>query len=91
MRPPRLTCRLAHAAPSPEVVLPTNANAAAQQECAHHWMIETPSGESSQGICKHCGSTRRFFNSSTGRTMTRGGKPASTIAAAAPAARMAED
>jgi hypothetical protein len=54
-------------------------------------MIETPSGESSQGICKHCGSTRRFFNSSTGRTMTRGGKPASTIAAAAPAARMAED
>lgn len=57
----------------------TEAIAADQQECAHHWMIETPSGETSQGICKHCGATRRFFNSSSGRPMTRAGKPAAQV------------
>ena len=55
---------------------------APDQECAHHWMIESPSGETSQGICKFCGSTRSFFNSSTGRTMTRAGKPAAQVVAA---------
>jgi len=46
-------------------------------------MIESPSGETSQGICKFCGATRSFFNSSTGRTMTRGGKPAAQVVVAA--------
>src|SRR3972149_596090 len=31
-------------------------------ECAHHWRIETPAGEVSMGVCKHCGLTRPFAN-----------------------------
>jgi len=30
--------------------------------CAHHWLIESPSGESSEGVCKLCGARRRFSN-----------------------------
>ncbi len=39
--------------------------------CAHHWQIETPAGESSQGRCKICGATRSFLNYSQRRTITR--------------------
>ena len=28
--------------------------------CVHHWIIETPSGPKSKGICKHCGEEREF-------------------------------
>jgi len=31
--------------------------------CAHHWVIETPSGPVSQGTCKVCGEEREFENS----------------------------
>ena len=31
--------------------------------CAHHWMIETANGKKSSGICKHCGDSKKFFNS----------------------------
>lgn len=34
---------------------------------AHHWMIETPRGETSQGTCQRCHLTRPFRNSSNGR------------------------
>ncbi len=30
--------------------------------CAHHWQIETPAGETSEGTCKLCGATRSFLN-----------------------------
>jgi hypothetical protein len=30
--------------------------------CAHHWIIESPSGESSAGKCKLCGESRSFSN-----------------------------
>lgn len=60
----------------------TEVIATQQAECAHHWLIETPSGETSEGMCKHCGAVRRFFNSSTGRTMTRAGKPAAALSLA---------
>jgi hypothetical protein len=30
--------------------------------CAHHWIIESPSGESSIGKCKLCGESRSFPN-----------------------------
>ena len=43
--------------------------------CAHYWLIETPSGETSRGLCKHCGATRDFLNYSQRRTMTRSVKP----------------
>ncbi len=44
--------------------------------CAHHWQIETPAGESSQGRCKICGATRSFLNYSQRRTITRATKGA---------------
>ncbi len=44
--------------------------------CAHHWQIETPAGESSQGRCKICGATRSFLNYSQRRTITRAPKTA---------------
>ncbi len=31
--------------------------------CAHHWVIDTPSGPVSQGTCKVCGEVRAFQNS----------------------------
>lgn len=34
-----------------------------EDECAHYWQIESPSGSTSRGICKRCGETRDFFNS----------------------------
>lgn len=46
-------------------------------ECAHHWMIETPNGETSQATCKRCGTTRAFFNYSQRKILTRSVKPAS--------------
>lgn len=46
--------------------------------CAHHWMIETPNGETSQGRCKICGATRDFLNYSQRKMMTRSVKPAAS-------------
>ena len=31
-------------------------------ECQHHWILESPVGETSAGICKRCGTARRFRN-----------------------------
>jgi hypothetical protein len=28
--------------------------------CAHHWMLSSPAGDSTDGVCKLCGATRRF-------------------------------
>jgi hypothetical protein len=61
-----------------------NADASATavtSECAHHWRIETPSGEVSKGVCKHCGATKSFANYSERKTMTRAVKPAASAAA----------
>ncbi len=30
--------------------------------CIHHWLIEMPHGEYSEGQCKLCGATRQFRN-----------------------------
>ncbi len=32
--------------------------------CVHHWIIDAPSGRESVGVCKHCGVTKGFANSS---------------------------
>ena len=44
-------------------------------ECAHHWMIDTPNGETSEGHCKSCGKKREFLNYSQRKVMTRSVKP----------------
>ena len=30
--------------------------------CRHHWIIETPHGATSRGLCKRCGMNKRFPN-----------------------------
>lgn len=40
---------------------------AATSACTHHWIIATPNGHTSRGICKHCGSERDFENSESER------------------------
>ncbi len=30
--------------------------------CRHRWVIATPNGETSQGVCRTCGSTKEFPN-----------------------------
>lgn len=30
--------------------------------CVHHWVLESPSGRESAGVCKRCGLTRNFAN-----------------------------
>ena len=49
---------------------------AESNECAHHWMIDTPNGETSDGHCKRCGTTKAFFNYSQRKILTRSVKPA---------------
>lgn len=48
------------APPSPELEIAQST----ADICAHHWLIETPQGQKSQGTCKNCGNTRLFVNSS---------------------------
>ena len=33
--------------------------------CRHHWVIESPHGATSHGICKRCSEERDFQNSAT--------------------------
>lgn len=30
--------------------------------CRHHWIIDSPQGATSMGVCKICGTRREFFN-----------------------------
>ena len=39
------------------------ANHAASGGCTHHWIIATPNGHLSRGVCKRCGCERDFENS----------------------------
>lgn len=32
------------------------------RSCRHHWIIESPHGATSRGVCKRCGASRRFPN-----------------------------
>lgn len=34
-------------------------------ECRHHWLIESPHGATSWGMCKLCGERREFSNSAS--------------------------
>jgi hypothetical protein len=37
-------------------------NRGTQRSCKHYWVIESPRGPISQGVCKFCGVRRRFDN-----------------------------
>ena len=39
--------------------------------CAHHWLIDSPNGETSRGRCKHCGAEKEFPNSAEDRLWER--------------------
>ena len=47
----------------------------AASDCAHWWQIESPNGETSEGVCKHCGASRSFSNSTQTRMMARSVRP----------------
>ena len=32
-------------------------------ECIHHWMVESPNGPISEGVCKKCDQIKQFNNS----------------------------
>jgi len=34
-----------------------------ENECRHYWLIDSPNGATSQGICKFCGEEKDFYNS----------------------------
>lgn len=34
-----------------------------RSECKHHWMIDSPNGPTSSGVCKLCGERGEFKNS----------------------------
>ena len=36
-----------------------------QARCRHHWLIESPQGRTSMGMCKLCGAQKEFSNSAT--------------------------
>ena len=50
--------------------------------CKHHWVIETPNGLRSPGICLHCGALRTFRNNTPNRR-TAGSGPQETSGAQA--------
>jgi hypothetical protein len=37
--------------------------ASSENDCSHYWVIESPSGPTSEGWCKACGEVREFKNS----------------------------
>lgn len=34
-----------------------------RDKCQHYWIIESPRGQTSRGVCKICGAERQFYNS----------------------------
>ena len=32
------------------------------EHCRHYWIIESPNGPTSWGVCKYCGAKREFNN-----------------------------
>lgn len=35
----------------------------ARDKCRHYWIIESPNGPTSRGVCKLCGAEKEFRNS----------------------------
>lgn len=45
----------------------------ATSKCQHRWIIETPHGKTSRGLCKRCGVTKRFPNAADDAIARSGG------------------
>jgi len=37
-------------------------NPAGKAKCKHYWIIESPNGPTSRGVCKYCGAEKEFDN-----------------------------
>ena len=37
-----------------------------ESDCKHHWVIGSPNGPTSEGVCKICGERSEFRNSTDG-------------------------
>jgi hypothetical protein len=42
--------------------------------CQHRWIIETPNGATSRGLCRRCGATKRFPNAADDRLWDSDGR-----------------
>jgi hypothetical protein len=49
--------------------------AGSDPDCTHHWLLATPNGETSRGVCKYCGAIRHFKNSEDPPSLRRGAPP----------------
>ncbi len=49
-----------------KAVVTKRERATKQALCRHHWLIESPQGPISMGMCKLCGAQKEFSNSATG-------------------------
>ncbi len=43
--------------------------------CTHHWIIETPDGETSKGRCRRCNTVRDFPNAAEDALLERDQRP----------------
>ena len=48
-----------------KAVVTKGESATKRGRCRHHWLIESPQGPTSMGMCKLCGAQREFSNSAT--------------------------
>jgi hypothetical protein len=44
---------------------PEEAVTETEPRCRHYWIIESPRGATSKGVCKLCGASREFFNAAS--------------------------
>lgn len=64
------------------------------EACPHHWVIDSPNGPTSTGVCKLCGATQDFVNSlgSVGwEKVTSYGRSLNHVSAAAPPKSLHDD
>ena len=45
-----------------QVSRPASGQNGENPECRHHWIIESPTGPVSQGICRRCDAVKEFKN-----------------------------
>ncbi len=66
-----------HAVPVTKEVSEKEATGKEYTSCRHYWVIESPEGPTSRGVCKFCGQGKEFYNSwsGLGSTWTRSTSP----------------
>ncbi len=53
----------------------------AEEACHHHWMLASPAGDSTSGVCKNCGQIRKFndaYQAPSRNTSRTAAKPKAT-------------